>query len=122
MPTSSRPALTVHSSFWLMAGDDSLGGRGRIELLERIAETGSIRQAAIGMEMSYRAAWGAVQVMNERVGVPLVTRETGGRGGGGARLSHDGVALLKAYRTLEVEHARAVARLNKRLHSLLSAV
>lgn len=120
MPTPPRPAITAHSSFWLMAGDESLGGRGRIELLERIAETGSIRQAAIGMEMSYRAAWGAVQVMNERVGAPLVTRETGGRGGGGARLSAEGVALLKAYRVLEVEHGRAVLRLNKRLQALLS--
>lgn len=122
MSTPPRPTIALHSSFWLMAGDDSLGGRGRIELLERIAETGSIRQAAFGMEMSYRAAWGAVQVMNDRVGVPLVTRETGGRGGGGARLSAEGMALLKAYRALEVEHARAVARLNKRLQALLSPV
>lgn len=120
MPTTPRPAISLHASFWLMAGDESLGGRGRIELLERIAETGSIRQAALGMEMSYRAAWGAVQVMNDRVGVSLVMRETGGRGGGGARLSAEGMALLKAYRALEVEHARAVTRLNKRLQALLS--
>lgn len=120
MPQTPFSNISLHASFWLMAGDASLGGRGRIELLERIAETGSIRQAALGMEMSYRAAWGAVQIMNERVGVPLVTRETGGRGGGGARLSAEGMALLNAYRKLEVEHARAVTRLNARLQTLLS--
>ncbi|PXV65719.1 molybdate transport repressor ModE-like protein [Sinimarinibacterium flocculans] len=102
-----------------MAGEESLGGRGRIELLERIAETGSIRQAAICMGMSYRSAWGAVELMNRRVGVTLVTRLTGGRGGGGAILSADGLALVKAYRRLEAEHARQVARLNTRVQALL---
>ena len=50
----------MQANFWLLADGCSVGGHGRIELLERIRQSGSIRQAAIAMGMSYRAAWGAV--------------------------------------------------------------
>lgn len=112
------PSLTVHANFWLMAGDQSLGGHGRIELLERVRDSGSIRQAALAMGMSYSAAWGAVQTMERRLGQPLVNRATGGKGGGGATLSAAGLQLVKAYRALEAEHARQVVRLNNRLVKL----
>lgn len=121
MPRSPSPAsLTLRSSFWLMAGDQSLAGRGRIELLERIDDTGSIRQAALGMGMSYRAAWDAVDLMSKRSGRVLVARRTGGKGGGGAGLSDDGRALVRAYRRLEVLHARHVTRLSDKLGDLLA--
>jgi molybdate transport system regulatory protein len=116
---SSLP-LSVGSNLWLMAGDQSLAGRGRIELLERIEETGSIRQAALAMGMSYRAAWGAVELMTERSGVPLVIRSTGGRGGGGAKLSDKGKRLIQAFHQLEAQHARHVARMSQRIEKLLS--
>jgi len=103
----------------LLADGCSVGGHGRIELLERIHQSGSIRQAAIGMGMSYRAAWGAVQTMEKRLGRSLVDRATGGKGGGGATLSQAGQRLVDAYRSLEAEHARQVARLNDRLSRLL---
>lgn len=125
MPKSRTPvsaALTVQASFWLMAGGESLGGRGRIELLERIEQTGSIRQAALGMGMSYRAAWGAVAVMHRRLGVPLVLRTTGGAGGGGATLSAAGSALVKTYRKLEVAHARHTVQLNRALLKLAAGL
>ncbi len=112
--------LSVESNLWLMVGSESLGGAGRFELLQRIAETGSIRQAAIGMDMSYRAAWGAVEVMNQRLGVPLVTRLTGGVGGGGASLSAAGHTLLKAWAQLQATQAQHTVRLNRRLQKVLA--
>lgn len=118
-PTPRLPALTVQSNFWLMADDQSLGGHGRVELLERVRDSGSIRQAALAMGMSYRAAWGAVQVMEKRLGQPLVNRATGGKGGGGAALSEQGERLIKTYRALEKEHARQLTRLNARLQALM---
>lgn len=118
VPESTPALLTVQASFWLMAGEAGLGGHGRIELLERIRDSGSIRQAAMAMGMSYRAAWGAVQTMERRLGVPLVERAAGGRGGGGATLSDLGVRLVTAYRALEDEHGRHVAALNRRLQAL----
>lgn len=114
-----RPKYSVRSQFWLMAGDDSLAGPGRIELLEHIDATGSIRQAALAMGMSYRAAWDAVDAMNRRAGTPLVTRLTGGRSGGGAQLSEAGKRVVRAYRKLEIDHHKHLQRLSAKLQKLL---
>ncbi|MDT0498096.1 LysR family transcriptional regulator [Algiphilus sp. W345] len=118
----SGSQFSIRSNFWLMVGDKSLAGRGRIELLERIAETGSIRQAAMAMRMSYRAAWDAVDAMNQRAAAPVVSRATGGRGGGGAVLTEAGVRLVNLFRSVEAEHARSVEQINERLAGLYDQV
>lgn len=115
----AKPRLAVQSRFWLTAGKVSLAGRGRIELLERIDETGSIRQAALAMGMSYKAAWDAVDAMNRRAGAVLVERKTGGSRGGGATLSSRGHALVELYRTVETDHQRLMDQLNQKIETLL---
>lgn len=65
-------------------------GYGRIVLLERIREHGSITRAAKSMEISYRHAWELVDSMNMQADTPLVESATGGKGGGGARLTEAG--------------------------------
>ncbi|MFT4047031.1 MAG: LysR family transcriptional regulator [Solimonas sp.] len=114
----SKAKFVVESRFWLRSGEQSLCGRGRIELLERIGETGSIRQAALAMGMSYRAAWDAVDAMNQRAGKTLIARKTGGARGGGAELSEDGRRLIALYRKVEREHARLVESLNRKIAAL----
>ena len=93
-------------------------GPGKAELLRLIETTGSISAAAREMGMSYRRAWTLVETMNTAFREPLVAAATGGKGGGGATLSAAGLQLVKAYRALEAEHARQVARLNNRLVKL----
>lgn len=114
-----RPRFSVRSQFWLMSGDDSLAGPGRIELLELIDESGSIRQAALRIGMSYRAAWYAVDAMDRRAGSALVTRLTGGRSGGGAQLTEQGQRLVRAYRRLETDQRRHLERMSAKLQKLL---
>jgi molybdate transport system regulatory protein len=114
-----RRRLSVRSQFWLMVGDEALAGPGRIELLRLIQETGSIRQAALQMGMSYRAAWDAVDAMNKRAGAALVSRLTGGRSGGGAQLTERGKRLVRTYAQLEADHARHVERMSAKLLKLL---
>ena len=108
----SPPKLSVQSRFWLTCDGVSLAGRGRIELLQRIDETGSIRQAAMAMGMSYRAAWDAVDAMNQRAGVVLITRKTGGSRGGGAQLSEAGAQLVALFARLEAQHAAFIEELD----------
>lgn len=115
-----RRPLAVRSQFWLMTGDEALAGPGRIELLRQIRDTGSIRQAALQMGMSYRAAWDAVDAMNRRAGAAVVTRLTGGRSGGGAQLTEHGQRLIRAYAQLEADHAKHLARMSAKLGKLLS--
>lgn len=117
----AAPKITVESRFWLTSGQQALAGRGRIELLERIAETGSIRQAAMAMGMSYRAAWDAMDAMNQRAGVTLILRKTGGSRGGGAELSEQGQRLVALFKTLEQEHRRLIDEMNRKIGELLEA-
>ena len=84
-----------------------------LELLERIDASGSISAAANAMGMSYKAAWQAVEAMNNVSEQPVVARQTGGRHGGGTTLTEYGRRVVAAYRRLEVERERVLAHLNK---------
>ncbi len=76
-------------------------GPGKIDLLEAIAETGSIRAAGSRFKMSYRRAWSLVAELNEMFERPLVIAEAGGRGGGGATLTPLGRLVVKRFRNME---------------------
>jgi molybdate transport system regulatory protein len=106
-------AMTMELSgkLWLTAGGEHVGGADRIALLAAIAEHGSITQAAKAVRMSYKAAWDAVDAMNNLAGEPLVERLAGGKGGGGTRLTERGADLVRQFRQLEEVHAQFVARL-----------
>ena len=84
-----------------------------LELLERIGESGSISAAASAMGMSYKAAWQAVEGMNNLSEQPLVERQTGGRHGGGTQLTPYGQRVLNACRQMEKERERVLAVLGK---------
>lgn len=86
-----------------------------IELLERIDATGSISQAANAMGMSYKAAWEAVETINNLSEQPLVERKTGGKKGGGTTLTTYGRRVVGAYRRLEQEQARILKALGNAL-------
>ena len=78
-------------------------GPGKIQLLESIAASGSLSQAARDMEMSYRRAWLLMDSMNGSFDEPVVSANVGGSGGGGAVLTAFGQRLIDTYRTLEKE-------------------
>ena len=107
------PALQVQGSLWIEAGGRSLGGHGRMALLQAVAECGSITRAARAFGMSYKAAWDAIDLMNTLSGTPLVERVTGGKGGGGTRLTAHGHRLIERYRQLDEVHQRYVRLLTE---------
>ncbi len=76
-------------------------GVGKIELLEGIARTGSLSQAARDMRMSYRRAWLLLEDMNSSFNRPVAHASVGGRGGGGVILTPFGTSLVAGYRQLE---------------------
>ncbi|HJT42796.1 MAG TPA: LysR family transcriptional regulator [Rhizomicrobium sp.] len=82
-------------------------GPGMMELLEGVAEHGSIRKSAAAMGMSYRKAWLLIRNMQESFGGEIVTTTIGGNAGGGARLTALGKTLLASYRRIESGAARA---------------
>lgn len=82
-----------------------------LELLERIDATGSITAAASSMGMSYKAAWEAVEAVNNLSEYPLVERKTGGQKGGGTTLTVYGRRVVGAYRRLEQEREQVLKKL-----------
>ncbi len=110
--TADGEHIELKGTIWMTVGGANLGGPGRVELLARIAECGSITQAAKAMKMSYKAAWDAVDAMNNLAGEALVERLSGGKGGGGTRLTARGEQLVANFRLIEQEHRRFIGQLS----------
>ncbi|SIQ98554.1 molybdate transport system regulatory protein [Rhizobium sp. RU20A] len=83
-------------------------GRGKIELLEHIRDTGSISAAGRAMDMSYRRAWLLISDLNRMFREPSVTSQRGGREGGGAALTPFGEELIRRFRQMEADAAAAM--------------
>ncbi|MHB1676307.1 MAG: TOBE domain-containing protein [Sulfuriferula sp.] len=88
-------------------GISFLGGN-RIDLLEAIGVNGSITQAAKSVGMSYRGAWDTVDSMNNQSEQALVERTTGGKHGGGTRLTEHGRRIVNLFRAIEGEYQQAL--------------
>jgi molybdate transport system regulatory protein len=101
-------------------GPGGMMGPGKAELLERIAETGSIAAAGRAMGMSYKRAWQLVERMNAMFRDPLVQSTRGGKTGGGAVVTDAGRRVLSAYRGLEAAARDAGAAHVETLQAMLS--
>jgi molybdate transport system regulatory protein len=85
----------------ILFGPEIAMGPGKADLLEAIADTGSIAAAGRRFGMSYRRAWTLVDTMNRCFREPVVAAGTGGAGGGGAVLTPFGLLVLDRFRALE---------------------
>lgn len=109
--------MTLPSS---LAGPDLAGALGhevadkRLDILRRIGQVGSISEAARGADVSYKAAWQAIDTLTNLAGAPLVERTVGGSGGGGAQLTATGRQLLDAADTLAALRRQALAQVAQR--------
>ena len=112
---SQAASVNVGGELWLSVGEVAFLSEARIGLLEQIGERGSITQAAKAAGISYKAAWDAVDAMNNLAPTPVVATATGGRGGGGARLTDEGRRLIAAYRTIADEYRHFLESVNAAL-------
>ena len=100
----SRPAddaATPRLAIRLDLGGGLRIGPGKVVLLEAIGRSGSISAAGRALKMSYRRAWELVEELNRVMGCPVVETAAGGAGGGGARLTPAGEAVIRQYRAIE---------------------
>jgi molybdate transport system regulatory protein len=107
---SGAAAITLTGSIFLSSGDQNWGSQRRMALLAAIGQEGSITAAAKKIGISYKAAWDAVDAMNNLAGEPLVLRSTGGQRGGGALLTARARELIDIYQKVEAEHRHFIAR------------
>ena len=109
-PTPTRPKPTKPVARFrvrITAGDVIAVGPGKIDLLEAIAETGSITAAAKHLDMSYRRAWLLLDELNHALRKPAVDSAKGGAHGGGSVITAAGRELITLYRRIEATAARA---------------
>ena len=92
----------------ILFGEATALGPGKADLLEAIADTGSISAAARRMGMSYRRAWNLVDTMNCEFTEPLVQTAAGGKRG--TEITETGEQILKRYREIEVKATQSVSR------------
>ena len=102
--TSMRPQLRISFRKSIAMGP------GKADLLDAIAESGSISAAARKLGMSYRRAWLLVDTMNSSFKSPLVETLTGGAQGGGAQVTDLGHEVVKRYREMEKKACASVSR------------
>lgn len=100
----ARVRLHIH-----LDGNHTLGP-GKVQLLEGVRDHGSISAAARAMEMAYRHAWEMIDDLNQGFRRAVVETASGGRAGGGARLTEFGEELVRRFRAMEVSTERAIAR------------
>lgn len=90
----------------------------QIDLLQAVADTGSITAAAKIAGVSYKTAWDRLERINNLSEQPVIDRSTGGSKGGGSVLTSYGEKMLHGFKQLQDQHKRFLDNLNQQLNSL----
>ena len=89
--------MQAKANFWIEKEGLVVLSSWRVELLEAIAETGSITAAASKMDISYRRAWDKIHESEERLGAKLVETQVGGVDGGGSQLTSTATDYIQRF-------------------------
>ena len=99
-----RPRIKVQ-----LTGSEPFFGPGVRTLLEWIREEGSVRDACEKMGLSYSKGRKMLDRAEKELGYTIVERSPGGKNGGGARVSDEGLKLLEKYERCEKELTETAA-------------
>ena len=89
--------MKVKFKIWMEQDGSVAFAEGRRMLLEAVDRLGSLNAAAKELGMSYRAAWGKIKATEKALGLKLLDVTTGGKGGGGAKLTDEARELVSLY-------------------------
>jgi len=101
--------INLHYSIWMTteSGENVISDE-RMQLLSAIKEHGSLRAAALQMNISYRKAWGDLKATEKFLGFSLIEKHRGGKDGGSTILTDEGIRLIDAYQVFRGEFQEAV--------------
>lgn len=104
--------MRIRTKIWIENDDgEQLLGQGRLTILEAISRTGSLSAAARELGMSYRALWGKVRSIEQRLGFTLVQGTAGGSSHGGAVLTDEARDYMDRFARFNERAIEAVDRL-----------
>jgi len=95
---------------WLLKKNEKAFGQGPCDLLRRVEKTNSLHQAALQMGMSYNKAWRLIQLLEKRLGFPLLEKRVGGQSGGGSQVTPRAKDLIKRYERFETDAIKAIEK------------
>ncbi len=102
--------LTIQMNLWLEKDGQVALSSWRVQLLQAIADTGSIKGAAARMCIGYSLAWHRVHEMETAMGVQLVERHKGGAYGGTASLTPAAQAYVAQFEQWKQEVGAEISR------------
>lgn len=94
---TDKKSYCFKGRIWVEGSEGTFFGYGRIVLLQRIKEYGSITKAAKSMDISYKHAWDLVESMNRQGKKSLVESVSGGEKGGGTKLTSYGEKVIDLF-------------------------
>lgn len=90
----------IKSRIWIEIDDNVFLGEGRIQLLKSLNKTHSLSKSAKELNISYKKAWNLIDSVNKNAPQLVVTKSTGGSGGGGSTLTDYGKELITTFDTI----------------------
>ncbi len=97
----------LKTKIWLEKNGHKVFGDGPYDILNRVEQLGSLRQAAAQINMSYSQAWRLIKMLERNLGFPILVKRVGGPGGGCSILTPQAKELSEAYRAFrhDADHA-----------------
>jgi len=90
--------LKLRYKLWLEKDGEKVFGDGPLDILHRVERTGSLRQAAEEINMSYSQAWNLMKDLEKRLGFNLLKRKVGGERGGGSEITEEAGELMMKFK------------------------
>ena len=101
--------LKLKYKIWIEKEGEKVFGDGPLDILHRIERSGSLRQAAEEINMSYSQAWNLMKDLEKRLGFNLLKRKVGGERGGGSEITEEARELMMKF---EIFRNKAKGSLN----------
>ncbi len=94
---------------WFEGENGRAFGEGPCRLLRGVQKTGSLRKAALAMNLTYKKARLVIASCERSLGFALTRRKTGGVSGGGSEATNDAAELIKKHEAVRAEVESALA-------------
>ena len=107
--------LKLRYKLWVEKDGEKVFGDGPLDILRRVEGTGSLRQAAAEINMSYSQAWNLMKDLEKRLGFNLLRRKVGGKKGGGSELTDKARELMMKFEIFREKADRSLYSLYKKI-------
>jgi len=107
--------LKLRYKIWIEKDGEKVFGDGPLDILHRVERTGSLRQAAEEINMSYSQAWNLIKDLEKRLGFNLLRRKVGGERGGGSEITEEARKLMTKFKLFREEADQSLNSLYKKI-------